>query len=251
MVRRHPILSSNSLYLALGLSLLIHAGFLFSVRGTFESEGRNTEGMQKLTLDIELVAPPRTSAPRRTQPPAAGSREQTAAGAERPVVAAPSKPEVVPSMPAASEPVRSVDQGGEKAQSAVAPEAAPWGSEAHPQGPEAGSRDKGSDAGQEAMASRRAALPDAQASFSELARGLNLPAPGYPELARRWGYEGVTLVEITIGADGRVRSVAVLRSSGHGVLDDACVRVIRSRWRFRPMEREAKVQKEFAFELTR
>ena len=90
-----------------------------------------------------------------------------------------------------------------------------------------------------------------EASFADLARGLKLPAPVYPSLARRWGYEGVALVEITIATDGGIEEVRVLRSSGHTILDDSCIKVIEGKWRFRPAGRVVRVKKEFEFTLTR
>jgi protein TonB len=59
------------------------------------------------------------------------------------------------------------------------------------------------------------------------------PPPRYPDSARRQGWEGRVMVRATVGADGRVQSVALHRSSGHGVLDRAALDAVR-RWRFRP-----------------
>lgn len=59
------------------------------------------------------------------------------------------------------------------------------------------------------------------------------PPPRYPESARRQGWEGRVMVRASVGADGRVQSVAVQRSSGHAVLDRAALDAVR-RWRFHP-----------------
>ncbi|WP_068808799.1 energy transducer TonB [Thauera phenolivorans] len=48
----------------------------------------------------------------------------------------------------------------------------------------------------------------------------------YPEAARGRLY-GSLLLSVTIRADGKVQDVAVHRSSGHKVLDDAAVRIVR------------------------
>jgi protein TonB len=59
------------------------------------------------------------------------------------------------------------------------------------------------------------------------------PPPGYPPRARRRGWEGRVLLEVTVGPDGRPAAVRVIDSSGFRVLDRAARRAVR-RWRFRP-----------------
>jgi TonB family protein len=56
--------------------------------------------------------------------------------------------------------------------------------------------------------------------------------PGYSEEARKAHVSGVVVLSVTIGADGRVRNVKVLKSLGHG-LDDNAVQAIRA-WEFDP-----------------
>jgi len=63
------------------------------------------------------------------------------------------------------------------------------------------------------------------------------PAPPYPALARRRGWEGVVLCRIFVLADGSVERVDLERTSGHAVLDDAALEAVRG-WRFRPGMRE-------------
>lgn len=48
--------------------------------------------------------------------------------------------------------------------------------------------------------------------------------PSYPVEARRQGLQGQTVVGFVVGADGRPEAAALLRSSGHAVLDRAAVR---------------------------
>jgi protein TonB len=49
----------------------------------------------------------------------------------------------------------------------------------------------------------------------------------YPDQARLQGIEGVVEVEFTLSADGRVKEVKVLRSSGSPLLDEASVETIK------------------------
>ena len=57
--------------------------------------------------------------------------------------------------------------------------------------------------------------------------------PIYPETARRAGWEGRVTVRVEVSADGVPISVAVEKSSGYGVLDQAALRAVKG-WRFQP-----------------
>ena len=57
--------------------------------------------------------------------------------------------------------------------------------------------------------------------------------PIYPETARRAGWEGRVTVRVEVSADGSPISVALEKSSGYGVLDQAALRAVKS-WRFQP-----------------
>jgi len=57
--------------------------------------------------------------------------------------------------------------------------------------------------------------------------------PKYPSSARRAGHQGTTVLLITVGANGRVSSVRVSKSSGYSSLDNAAVSAARS-WKFKP-----------------
>lgn len=59
------------------------------------------------------------------------------------------------------------------------------------------------------------------------------PAPEYPALARRRGWEGTVVLQVRVDKDGRPADVTVLESSGYRALDDAASRAVRQ-WRFRP-----------------
>ena len=49
----------------------------------------------------------------------------------------------------------------------------------------------------------------------------------YPEEAVRRGISGALLMDVAINPDGSLYSVRVLRSSGHKVLDEAAVRIVK------------------------
>jgi protein TonB len=57
--------------------------------------------------------------------------------------------------------------------------------------------------------------------------------PIYPETARRAGWEGRATVRVEVSADGLPISVALEKSSGYGVLDQAALRAVKG-WRFQP-----------------
>jgi TonB family protein len=71
------------------------------------------------------------------------------------------------------------------------------------------------------------------------------PPPGYPEMARHRGYEGVVLVEAEILTDGRVGQAAVRKSSGYAILDQAAVRAVKG-WKFEPARKSGIPQKTMA-----
>jgi protein TonB len=62
------------------------------------------------------------------------------------------------------------------------------------------------------------------------------PRPRYPLSARRRGLEGRVVLRVFVEPDGRVRSIDILESSRHAVLDDAAVEALL-RWRFDPARR--------------
>ena len=49
----------------------------------------------------------------------------------------------------------------------------------------------------------------------------------YPEEARRRNISGNLRLDVAINADGSVNNISVLRSSGHKLLDDAAIRIVR------------------------
>jgi protein TonB len=62
------------------------------------------------------------------------------------------------------------------------------------------------------------------------------PAPSYPAVARRRGYEGTVLLNVLVDKGGQVAELRVEESSGHAMLDQAALRSVRG-WRFEPAVR--------------
>lgn len=60
--------------------------------------------------------------------------------------------------------------------------------------------------------------------------------PRYPEQARQYGWQGMVLLRIKVGLDGRISRVEIVQSSGFEVLDDEAVRTVQS-WRGSPATR--------------
>jgi protein TonB len=59
------------------------------------------------------------------------------------------------------------------------------------------------------------------------------PPPHYPEVARRRGYEGKTLLKVKVLKNGKAGKIEVEESSGFKVLDTAALRSVRG-WTFVP-----------------
>jgi periplasmic protein TonB len=60
------------------------------------------------------------------------------------------------------------------------------------------------------------------------------PAPEYPRQAVREGQEGTVTVRFSVGEDGRVIAAEALSPSPWPLLNEAALRAVRGRWRFRP-----------------
>jgi protein TonB len=59
-------------------------------------------------------------------------------------------------------------------------------------------------------------------------------AADYPFEARRHGWEGTVIADLTIGTRGVVGKCDVVKSSGYKVLDDTTCNILVKRARFRP-----------------
>ena len=63
--------------------------------------------------------------------------------------------------------------------------------------------------------------------------------PRYPDLARRAGIEGQTVVKALVDIDGSIMEVQVLKSSGNQMLDQAALTAAR-KWKFSPAKQRDK-----------
>jgi len=80
------------------------------------------------------------------------------------------------------------------------------------------------------------------------------PKPRYPHVAKKRGMEGLVMVSVHVGRDGRPLEALIHTSSGYGVLDRAALKTIRN-WHFEAARRgntpvEGKVLVPINFELT-
>lgn len=91
-------------------------------------------------------------------------------------------------------------------------------------------------------------LPSSDAAY------LNNPRPAYPMAARRRKMQGLVLLSVLVGTDGRPHGVVVKHSSGFEILDEAALQAVRG-WRFAPGSRggrpvEASVDVPIRFSLS-
>jgi TonB family protein len=56
----------------------------------------------------------------------------------------------------------------------------------------------------------------------------------YPLYARRRSMQGVAVMRVTVGIDGRASTCSIAVSSGHQILDDQSCSLVRERFRFTP-----------------
>jgi protein TonB len=62
------------------------------------------------------------------------------------------------------------------------------------------------------------------------------PKPEYPRIARSRGWQGKVLLRVQVSSDGASESIAIQRSSGHPMLDDAAAAAVK-KWKFIPAKR--------------
>jgi protein TonB len=61
---------------------------------------------------------------------------------------------------------------------------------------------------------------------------LSNPAPLYPQAARDQEQEGLVILDVIVGTDGRAESIRISSSSGYHLLDDAALKAVHN-YRFR------------------
>lgn len=64
----------------------------------------------------------------------------------------------------------------------------------------------------------------------------------YPDEARRKNLAGSLLISVWVAKDGTVKKIKIHRSSGHKILDDAAVRIVRLAAPFAPLPKELSSQ---------
>lgn len=79
-----------------------------------------------------------------------------------------------------------------------------------------------------------APAPRAPVTRDLVATVLSAEAPRYPIDSRRRREQGVVLLALLVGTDGRVKTISVSNSSGARRLDDAALAAVR-KWRWSPM----------------
>jgi protein TonB len=94
------------------------------------------------------------------------------------------------------------------------------------------SKPRTSSAPKSASRSRESSRPKPSSS-KQSARLVKRVPPTYPSSARRSGAEGRVVLLLTVGANGRVSSARIAKSSGSGALDRAALSAAR-RWTFEP-----------------
>ena len=81
------------------------------------------------------------------------------------------------------------------------------------------------------------------------AKVFEAPRPKYPYAARKRRLEGSGVLLINVDVEtGRVRSVRMLKSTGHKLLDDSALEAF-AKWRFRPRAVPSKVKVPIKFTL--
>jgi protein TonB len=77
------------------------------------------------------------------------------------------------------------------------------------------------------------AKPQPLVQAREGANYLKNPRPAYPGVAQRNGWQGTALLRVQVTPKGKPGAIAVQRSSGRDVLDEAAVNAVK-KWSFVP-----------------
>ncbi|MBZ0157832.1 MAG: energy transducer TonB [Alphaproteobacteria bacterium] len=170
------------------------------------------------------AAPGRTDAP----PPAAVRQEKSGETGERKEMLAAAPGETRSSAPSSSSP--SPKGAGSAAASGAQGHSAPL--------PLRGSDERGTHIPGDIKAGQRETVGGNTdgVDLSALAGGFSArieSAKWYPYMARRKGIEGTVVVKVKIGRDGSLSEATVLRSSGHGILDESALSLVKKVCPFR------------------
>ncbi|MGH8550785.1 MAG: energy transducer TonB [Methylococcales bacterium] len=195
------------------LVLLLHVWIIESIIDSREP----TVPAQPLVMDVSLIAAsvekPKAAAPVVKQQPAPKSPKKVRLPPKKtPLALIPRKAPVVPAPAAAPESVASKPQSSQTQTSS---------SSASP-----------------AAAGKKNIKSDTE-TFTEARYQPNYrnnPAPEYPRIARKRGWEGTVLLLIQVTREGHCANVTVHRTSGHESLDKAAVEATR-KWTFIPAKR--------------
>ncbi len=68
------------------------------------------------------------------------------------------------------------------------------------------------------------------------------PPLNYPNRAQKRGYQGITLVLISLDTAGRIEAVVLVQSSGHEILDKAAIKNV-AKWQFHPVKHNGQLVK--------
>ena len=59
------------------------------------------------------------------------------------------------------------------------------------------------------------------------------PAPRYPVMARKRGYQGTVLLSVLVNKEGKVDILWLFKTSGYKILDNAAIEAVKD-WTFEP-----------------
>lgn len=90
--------------------------------------------------------------------------------------------------------------------------------------------------------------PDGVQSDTVLTPAAGNKKISYPTMARFRKLEGETIVHYTVGGDGAVTDVKLVKSSGHDVLDDSVIETVKT-WKFNPTGSEGVYERPVKFSL--
>lgn len=79
-------------------------------------------------------------------------------------------------------------------------------------------------------------------------RAISTPQPPYPREAARTRASGTVVAQFTIGADGRVSEVTVIRARPRGLFEDAVIDTVQT-WRFEPPGEPVTMTRTFEFRM--